>query len=400
MNNSKSILIQEDGKEVASQILNRFNSLLIYPIEDYASKKRKLMFSTISTNQIKIILETVEKIFSEEDIILNIPPNTVVVGDLHGNLLDLLRILRYYKSLTEYNYLFLGDLIDRGQFSLETSLLIFSLKISNPNKVWIIRGNHEFFQTYSNCGFLDDLLRLFPNNISSLFSHTFSKMPLAAIIDNYAFCVHGGFGPSISSIKDILSLQRPIETYKSQIVTDLVWSDPTDDYSNFHKSTRGYGHLFGSQAIKSFLDNFHLQILVRGHQCISKGIAFTNENKVLTIFSASSYCGQNYNCSGSALFLHNHQINPISFEPLPYLLRQDVEFTPPPSPDLVHLIKPSSLPNIPSNYSNHSNFQPRKLTSRIKRVESDIPMPPKKNFNGKPNKIKIISVSSQPSHYP
>ena len=388
--------LNQDAKELATQILNHFNSIIIYPIEDYASKKRPLTLPTISTSDVQLILETITTIFNNEDIILDVPPNTVVIGDLHGHILDLLRLLRHYKSLIRYNYLFLGDLVDRGQFSLETTILIFALKIVHPNKIWIIRGNHEFSSIYSYSGFLEDLHRLFPTNISTFFAKAFSMMPLAAIIDKYAFCIHGGLGPSITSIKDIASLERPIETFKSEIVNDLVWSDPVEDPILFFPSSRGSGHLFGSEAVNAFLSGNDLKLLVRGHECINQGFSFTNNSQVLTIFSASSYCGQNNNSSGSVLFLFDRQYKPCALSPLPYLLRQDVEFNLMAPRITPHLVRPPSF-SSEKNLLSSSVLQHKKIGTRMKRVVSDNhimetkPLKlPKKNPLSKSRVINIV----------
>lgn len=110
------------------------------------------------------------------------------------------------------NYLFLGDYVDRGYFSVETVTLVVALKVRYPDRISILRGNHESRQITQVYGFYDECVRKYGNaNVWNAFTDLFDYLPLAACIENSIFCPHGGLSPSIDSIDDVLKLDRYVE---------------------------------------------------------------------------------------------------------------------------------------------------------------------------------------------
>lgn len=265
-------------------------------------------------------------IFSKEPILLNISCHDpiIVVGDLHGHILDLYRILVQFGLPPHANYLFLGDLVDRGPCSIETVTLLFVLKILYPKNIFIIRGNHEFEKFNVFGGFFEDISSTYSNTqVFDSFISAFDYLPLAAQIGT-VFCVHAGIGPGLSKLSQISSLERPIHTTEDSIVCSLVWSDPSDDVKEFSISPRGSGFCFGSIPLLRFLKNNQLSCLVRGHECVS-GTRNRFKNKCISIFSASNYCGTCSNNSG-ILRIVNNIATPFSLEPLKYIPKQSINF--------------------------------------------------------------------------
>ena len=231
--------------------------------------------------------------FINQDIIISIPSNTYVVGDLHGNILDLLRILRYAGDLTKAHILFLGDYVDRGQFSIEVVALLFCLSCLYPDNIFLIRGNHEFRQVNEIYGFKQQIVHVF-DSISpwEKANNAFDSLPLAAVIDNKIFCVHGGITPNIQKIAEItLKYTKPIYNFEDDILFDLMWGDPSTSSNSFVPSIRGMGNQFGVYALNHFLAENNFIQMIRGHQCVHDGVQQLFDGKLITVFSSSNYGG-------------------------------------------------------------------------------------------------------------
>lgn len=275
------------------------------------------------------LIKEVKKIFAAEDAILHVQSPCIVIGDLHGHLLDLLRVIAQNGLPDKVKYLFLGDIVDRGEFSLETLILIITLKHLYPDNVYVIRGNHEFSLLCTQMGFLAEINSTYKNSlIYSVFMELFSYMPVAAIINKQILCVHGGIGPEINSLDQIAAIQRPLEDYNQVIVNALLWSDPSDIIKFFHPSQRGMGYLFGETGLKTFLAENHMKVLIRGHECVTEGLDFKFNNELITVFSASNYCGSTGNTAGVLMVRANSSFQVQKYQPLPYIKREKVNFKP------------------------------------------------------------------------
>ena len=322
--------------------LNQLNN----DIEDYSDIKIRFKIPILPEKNLIEIIEKSIEMFSQDPILLKIKSPIKIVGDLHGHLLDLLRIFKRFGIPPNQSYLFLGDIIDRGEFSLETLILILILKILYPNQIFIIRGNHEFECICKDFGFYDELNQIYGSSLLwKLFMNLFSCLPLLAIIDEY-LCVHGGIGPEINGIESIEELKRPIYNYHSPIVENLLWSDPSDQIQCYLPSNRGLGNLFGENFVTKLLNKFGCKGLIRSHQMVQEGFLYNHFGLTLTVFSASNYCGQ-FNNFSSVINLNNNEISIIQFQPLKYLKRKEVKliqnsnlnnFSP--------LIRPPSLKNL------------------------------------------------------
>ena len=233
------------------------------------------------------------KFLQTQSLYLEVGYPLTIVGDIHGSLSDLLRILRLFKTPPQANYLFLGDYVDRGPNSVSVIILLLSLFCEYPVEITLLRGNHEFPSINRNYGFYSEVMKLYGDeSIWKLFNEVFSYMPLVAVVNDEIFCVHGGISPRIKTLQEIKMIPMPFRGYDQYPgVADLLWSDPGEDVTLFERNVRGTGHTYGEKAIQQFLQANKLKLLVRAHQCTMKGVhSFSNEMGV-TIFSSSNYGG-------------------------------------------------------------------------------------------------------------
>lgn len=223
------------------------------------------------------------------------------MGDIHGQLYDMDPLFKAGLEPGERKYLFLGDYVDRGAWSSEVCLLILSLKICFPNSVFLLRGNHEGREITGRYGYREDCLRKYDTEVYIKTMEAFDAFPLAAVIDQKYFCVHGGLSPHVKKLSDLDMVDRFGEVpMRDCEVMDLLWSDPvgTDngslDSPYVFNEDRGCAKVFGRSAVNSFLDNNGLTAVIRAHEVFFEGFSTRNWNaselwQVCTIFSAPNY---------------------------------------------------------------------------------------------------------------
>jgi hypothetical protein len=122
----------------------------------------------------------------------------------------------------------------------------------------------------------------------SEFNYTWTFLPIAAVIEDAIFCVHGGISPSLADVNQLKQLQKPKE-FLTGVFVDLLWSDPVISHRGFAPSDRGLGQLFNEHKLSEFLDQNGLQLLLRSHECCS-GVSSLFPH-CLTVFSSSDYAG-------------------------------------------------------------------------------------------------------------
>ncbi|KAH0795010.1 Ser/Thr protein phosphatase [Histomonas meleagridis] len=308
-------------------LLDAYLSVCESDIMKYAEKEKQLILPIPEQDLLQKLFQEVKNLFMAESTMLEIRSPCIIVGDIHGHLLDLLRIIQNFGLPGPIRYVFLGDLIDRGEFSIETLIIVFLLKVLFPTRVFIIRGNHEFATLCSQCGFLSQMFAFFGDMLLYYLSiQTFEYIPLAALIDKQILCIHGGLDPNLNNVDQIRSVKRPISEFTGDFIDSLVWSDPTDNIDDFEVSSRGSGYTFGCKALKSFLSSSKIEMLVRGHECVFNGCKYHFDGRLVTVFSASNYCGMVGNEAGVLVIHSPMNYEAKTFPPLKWLLRTEVTF--------------------------------------------------------------------------
>eukprot|EP01071_Lankesteria_metandrocarpae_P010067 Lankesteria_metandrocarpae@DN5282_c0_g1_i1.p1 len=296
-------------------------------------------------DDVAALCASVLRVMTREESVIHLRAPIKVYGDLHGQYYDMMRLFGSYKSpvnedwaddneqemgsqediqgdIDSIDYLFLGDFVDRGTNSLEVICLLFALKVRYPQQVHLIRGNHEDPAINSIYGFKEECkrrLREDPDHSDSCwekFNKVFEWLPVAAVIEDRILCIHGGIGGSIHELQHLVDMQRPLKVSQvpsnelEQRVTDLLWSDPTDNDSmrgvvaNDTRDPDGSGHIvkFGPDRVATFLTNNKLDLIIRAHECVMDGFERFAGGKLITLFSATDYCGHHKN-AGALLFI-------------------------------------------------------------------------------------------------
>ncbi|KAK7344454.1 hypothetical protein VNO77_14081 [Canavalia gladiata] len=272
-----------------------------------------------------------EQIFMHEPTVLQLKAPVKVFGDLHGQFGDLMRLFDEYGfpstagDITYIDYLFLGDYVDRGQHSLETITLLLALKIEYPENVHLIRGNHEAADINALFGFRIECIERMGENDGiwawTRFNQLFNYLPLAALIEKKIICMHGGIGRSIHSVEQIEKLERPITMDAGSIILmDLLWSDPTenDSVEGLRPNARGPGLVtFGPDRVSEFCKKNKLQLIIRAHECVMDGFERFAQGQLITLFSATNYCGTANNAGAILVVGRGLVVVPKLIHPLP-----------------------------------------------------------------------------------
>ncbi|XP_009131724.1 uncharacterized protein LOC103856368 [Brassica rapa] len=228
----------------------------------------------------------------------------MVCGDIHGQFYDLCNIFdKEGFPCQEKQYLFNGDFVDRGSFSVETILTLFALKCACPLWIHLARGNHESRSLNEVHGFEKEVMSKLNESVMDMISDAFCCLPLAHVLNGKIIVLHGGlFSRDGVTLTDIKSINRFCQPPKRGLMRDLLWSDPQDSPGR-SRSTRGEGIIcFGRDVTESFLRDNNLDLLVRSHELKYKGYEITHNGKLITVFSAPNYCDRENNKGAFIVF--------------------------------------------------------------------------------------------------
>ncbi|KAH3762689.1 serine/threonine-protein phosphatase PP1 [Pelomyxa schiedti] len=231
-------------------------------------------------------------IFMSQPILIELEAPLKIIGDIHGQYSDLLRLFEHGGFPPAANYLFLGDYVDRGKQSLETIALLLAYKIKFPENFFLLRGNHECASVNRIYGFFDECKRRYSIKLWKTFTDCFNCLPVAALIDDKIFCMHGGLSPDLKSLEQINRIMRPTNVPDTGLLCDLLWADPDKDKFGWGENDRGVSFTFGSDVVSQFLAKHNLDLICRAHQVVEDGYEFFAKRQLVTIFSAPNYCGE------------------------------------------------------------------------------------------------------------
>ena len=262
----------------------------------------------LTTSQLERICLDACQILKKEPNLLTLPTPITVCGDIHGQYYDLMQLFDLVGGVDSFEVdptsriLFLGDYVDRGCFSIECYLLLLALKIKHPKQVWLLRGNHECRHLTAYFTFKKECRFKYDEKSYNIVCDSFDHLPLAAVVDEKFFCVHGGISPSLDKVSDVNKFSRFCDPPKKSIFCDLLWADPHESYGNedtkslfTHNRTRGCSFSYTFAGVSEFLSRNNLLAVVRGHEAQENGYKLYKKGTqsgfptVVTLFSAPNY---------------------------------------------------------------------------------------------------------------
>jgi len=253
---------------------------------------------TIAEDEYKELCRASREIFLAQPSLLEIQAPVNICGDIHGQYYDLLRLFECGGFPPSANYLFLGDYVDRGAYSLETIALLMAFKIKYPDNFFLLRGNHETASINRVYGFYDECKKRHSIKLWKTFCDCFNCLPIAAIVDQKIFCMHGGLSPDLKSMDQIRRIARPTDVPDAGLLCDLLWADPDKDTQAWAENERGVSYVFGKDVVAQFNRQHGFDLVCRAHQVMEDGYEFFGSRQLITLFSAPNYCGDYDNAGG------------------------------------------------------------------------------------------------------
>lgn len=274
------------------------------------------------------------EILKAEPNLLEMDAPITVCGDVHGQYYDLMKLFEVGGDPADTRYLFLGDYVDRGYFSIECVLYLWSLKIWYPSTLWLLRGNHECRHLTDYFTFKLECKHKYSEAVYEACMESFCALPLAAIMNKQFLCIHGGLSPELHTLEDLKSIDRFREPPTHGLMCDILWADPLEEFGQektndffVHNHVRGCSYFFSYPAACAFLEKNNLLSIIRAHEAQDAGYRMYRKTRttgfpsVMTIFSAPNYLDV-YNNKAAVLKYENNVMNIRQFNctPHPYWL--------------------------------------------------------------------------------
>ncbi|KAI7870813.1 Serine/threonine-protein phosphatase-like protein 5 [Spinellus fusiger] len=317
--NPETIVVESsyDGPVLHNNTVSEsFVKELVQHFKDQKKLHRKYAFMIIMAVR-KMMIEAPSLIDAQvpEDGLLT------VCGDVHGQFYDFINIFNTNGWPSEkHAYLFNGDFVDRGSFSLEVILTLFAYKWLYPNCVYLARGNHETDNMNKVYGFEGEVKAKFSDVMFKLFSETFNALPLSHVIENKIIVVHGGlFSRDDVTLDDIRNIDRLAlrQPGSEGLMCELLWSDPQPQPGR-EPNKRGVGIQFGPDVTKAFLERNNLDMLIRSHEVKEEGYVIEHDGKCVTVFSAPNYCDMVGNKGAYINITPDMALDYVTFEAVPH----------------------------------------------------------------------------------
>ncbi|KAN0128199.1 Metallo-dependent phosphatase [Lactarius tabidus] len=305
------------------------------------------------------IIDRATMLLRAEPNVLSVEAPVTVCGDIHGQYYDLMKLFEIGGKPSNTRYLFLGDYVDRGYFSIECVLYLWALKIWYPDSFFLLRGNHECRHLTDYFTFKLECKHKYSERVYEACLQSFCALPLAAIMNKQFLCIHGGLSPELHTLDDIRKLDRFREPPTSGLMCDILWSDPIEDFGNetgpesfVHNHVRGCSYFYTYKAACEFLERNRLLSIIRAHEAQDAGYRMYRKSRktgfpsVMTLFSAPNY-----------LDVYNNKAAMVKYEANMFSIRQ-----------FNNMPHPYWLPNFMDAFSWSLPFVGEKITDMLAAV--------------------------------
>jgi hypothetical protein len=245
------------------------------------------------------------------------PTKFYFVGDTHGSFIDTVKLIKNFvykfreteKDGNDVRTVWIGDFVDRNLLDIHNILYIMTFNLKFPDRVLLLRGNHEEISISGNYGFGKNVIDNFSKMLFASFNHVFKDLPLISIYhcnNGSVMCLHGGIplikkGDSEFEVPQLVTHEfnnrQVLIDDMDPITQQILWNDPILNYvsgvnEKFYENRRGLGYVFGKEVFEEFLAKNNVNIVYRGHQVFLEGFHQDFDKKFVTIFSASDYAGK------------------------------------------------------------------------------------------------------------
>ncbi|KKM84978.1 hypothetical protein LCGC14_1293710 [marine sediment metagenome] len=277
--------------------------------------------TSLNFAEISPLLRKLKKILESENLVLefkisNPDDEIFIIGDIHGNLQALKKLKAMIIENNPKYVIFLGDLVDRGPYQLECLIYVCCLKLLEPERYFILKGNHETLEMNEAYGFSQEFRQKFKgaDKFKEILS-IYDVLPICATINNQILCLHGGIPTDINALKEMKNLPTTKIHMKIGIsIYQIMWNDPKENLEGFKESFRGPGiFFFGNDVFNKFMEANNLIFLIRAHECFPEGFKWFFNEHLLSIFSSDNYKGPSYPNPGSYAIIKNNVVRPKKF---------------------------------------------------------------------------------------
>ncbi|MHA1320586.1 MAG: metallophosphoesterase [Promethearchaeota archaeon] len=279
------------------------------------------LITKLNFKKLILVFREAVKLFREETLILELkkehPQDKImVIGDLHGDLKSLTKLMEIIKKENSKYVIFLGDIVDRGSYQLECLILVLVLKIKDSNKYFLLKGNHETLEVNRNYGFYQDFLNRFkdPKKFSQVIA-LYNTLPYSVLVNESILCLHGGIPEEFNAINRLKGIKTSeiniIDDNTAKSLLQIMWNDPKPNLKGFAESFRGREiKFFGEDVFSDFMRENKLDYLIRAHERFPEGYKWFFNKRLLSIFSSANYRGRLTPIPASYAIIRNKTVIP------------------------------------------------------------------------------------------